>query len=78
MCLSAIYRDPAWAGFVPYNRQYHPELLASTPMARIITACCQAVCTIPQAQIHSKNQTAHCPACGRWASFRYMEHDKSE
>ena len=31
LCLTEIYRNPVWASFVPYNRQYHPELLNTTP-----------------------------------------------
>ena len=69
MCLSAIYRNPAWVSFVCYNRQYHPELLHTTPMAEVIMDCCKNTCTIPTAQLHDETKTAHCPICGRWASF---------
>lgn len=78
MCLSAIYRNPAWVFFVPYNRQYHPELLDTTPMVEVVMDCCKTACAIPRAQIHNENQTAHCPACGRWASFSYAENRTSE
>lgn len=78
MCLSEIYRNPAWVSFVPYNEQYHPELLRSTPMVEIMLDCCKTICTMPKVQIHKENQTAHCPVCGRWASFSYAENKKSE
>ncbi len=78
MCLSEIYRSPLWVSFVPYNEQYHPELLLSTPMVEITMNCCKTVCTVPRAQINKENQTAHCPTCGWWASFSYAQNKKSE
>ena len=76
--LSGIYHNPTWVDFVPYNERYHPALLDSTPMVKVTMDCCKIVCTIPKAQIHKENQTAHCPACGRWASFSRVERKKSE
>ena len=78
MCLSKIYRNPSWVGFIPYNERYHPELLENTPMVEVIMGCCETVCTIPKAQIHDENQTAHCPVCRRWASFTCAKNKKSE
>ena len=78
MCLSEIYRNPAWVCFVPYNEQHHPELLRSTPMIKIMMDCCNVVCSIPEVQLHKEDQTAHCPVCGRWASFSYAGIKKSE
>lgn len=75
MCLSAFYRNPAWVGFMPYNRQYHPELLEGVPMAQIIPKCCGELCEIPRAQISADLNVAPCPICGRWSSFRYAEAD---
>ena len=69
MCLSAIYRDPAWVSFVRYNQQYHPELLRATPMAEVVMDCCKTACAIPTAQLHEETRSAYCPICGRWASF---------
>lgn len=78
LCLSGIYHNPTWVDFVPYNERYHPELLDSTPMVKVTMDCCKIVCTIPKAQVHKENQTAHCPACGRWASFSRVKHKKSK
>lgn len=74
MCLSEIYRSPDWVSFVPYNELYHPELLRSTPMVKVTMDCCKTVCIVPKAQIHKENQTAHCSACGQWASFSCVEY----
>lgn len=76
MCLSAIYRNPVWVSFVPYNRQYHPELLNTTPIVEVVVDCCQIRCEIPTAQIHTEDQSVHCPACGRWTSFKTCEQGK--
>lgn len=76
MCLSALYRNPAWVHFVPYNRQYHPELLEGVPMAQIILKCCGEFCEIPRAQISVDLNVAPCPICGRWSSFRYAKPDE--
>lgn len=70
MCLSAIYRNPAWVSFVPYNRQYHPELLNTTPMVEVVVDCCQIRCEVPTAQIHTEDWKVHCPVCGRWTSCK--------
>lgn len=78
MCLSEIYRNPAWVYFVSYNEQHHPELLRNTPMVKVMMDCCNVVCSIPKAQLHKEDQTAHCPVCGRWASFSYTWNKKSE
>lgn len=78
MCLSEIYRNPAWVHFVPYNEQHHPELLRSTPMVKVMMDCCNVVCSIPEVQFHKEDQTAHCPVCGRWASFSYDWKKKSK
>ena len=78
MCISKIYRRPAWVSFIPYNKQYHPELIDHMPIVEVIMDCCKTVCAVPKAQIHKEIQTAHCPACGRWASFSRVERKKSE
>lgn len=70
MCLSAIYRNPVWVSFVPYNRQYHPELLNTTSMVEVVTDCCQIRCEVPTVQIHTEDRSVHCPVCGRWTSFK--------
>ena len=74
MCLSQCYCNPRWVDFVPYNERYHPELLHSTPMVEVTMGCCKTVCSIPKVQIHEETQTAHCPVCGRWASFTCTKH----
>lgn len=78
MCLDAIYRNPTWASFIPYNQLYHPELLAATPMAKVMMDCCQTVCTIPAARTRSEMKAGCCPNCGQWASFKILEIEKSE
>ena len=75
MCLSAIYRNPAWISYVRYNQRYHPDLLSATPMAEVVMDCCKTVCAIPTAQLCDETRTAHCPICGRWASFCYKKQD---
>lgn len=70
MCLSAIYRNPAWGSFISYNRQYHPELLNTTSMVEVVPDCCQICCEVPTAQIHTEDRSVHCPVCGRWTSFK--------
>lgn len=78
MCLSALYRNPVWVGFVPYNRQYHPDLLEGVPMAQIIPKCCGELCEIPRAQISAGLNVAPCPICGRWSSFRLPRRGRLE
>lgn len=76
MCLSALYRNPAWVSFVPYNRQYHPELLNTTPIVEVVMDCCQIRCEVPTVQIHTEDRSVHCPVCGRWTSFKICESEK--
>ncbi len=73
MCLSAIYRNPAWESFVPYNRQYHPELLETTPMVEVVTSCCQTRCTVPVAQIRAADYAIHCPVCRKWTAYENIK-----
>lgn len=70
MCLSAIYKDPAWGSFIPYNQQYHPELLLDVPMAQIITECCQTLCAVPKARLWLNEGYIFCPICGRWSPYQ--------
>lgn len=74
VCLCGLHRDPKWVGFVAYNRQYHPDVLEKTPMARVFMECCKKVAEIPDAQVKSaKSGMVSCPFCTRFAAFQNVQ-----
>ncbi|MCI9350159.1 MAG: hypothetical protein HFF83_13220 [Oscillibacter sp.] len=70
-CIRSTCKNPAWASFIPYNQKYHPEVLASARLVRIITECCQKPGEVTEEQIaQSFDGRVCCPICGRFSAYR--------
>lgn len=70
LCVSRIFDNPKWVGFVPFNRRYRPEALESARIVTVFMSCCQKPGEVPLAQIKgSYPHTVWCPHCGRWSAF---------
>lgn len=67
-----IFEDPAWAGYVPFNRQYRPEILETAKLVWIKTSCCQEAGQVTKEQLDKAvcmNDRIRCPHCGRYSEF---------
>ncbi len=68
-----IFDNPEWVDFVPFNRRYRPEALASAHLVTVVCECCNVPSEVTQEQINrSCNGTVCCPHCGRWALFEII------
>ena len=66
---SRIFDDEKWVGFVPFNRMYRPERLASAGLVSVTTECCGKECITTLSQIESGNGVICCPYCGRFSAY---------
>ena len=67
-----IFEDPAWAGYVPFNRQYRPEILETAKLVWIKTSCCPKAGQITEKQLEKAVYMDYricCPHCGRFGDF---------
>ncbi|MCI9176432.1 MAG: hypothetical protein HFH49_16165 [Lachnospiraceae bacterium] len=67
-----IFEDPAWAGYVPFNRQYRPEILETAKLVWIKTSCCPKAGQITEKQLEKAvymDYRIRCPHCGRFGDF---------
>lgn len=72
--IDRIFENPRWVDFVPFNRQYRPEILQTAHLVTVVNECCQKPGVVTQEQIDaSDNGTVACPCCGRWSPFRVLE-----
>ena len=67
-----IFDDPAWAGYITFNRQYRPEVFEAARLVWIKTSCCQKAGQITETQLDKAiymDGWTRCPHCGRFSSF---------
>lgn len=67
-----IFEDPAWAGYISFNRQYRPEILETAKLVWIKTSCCQEAGQVTKEQLDKAvcmNDRIRCPHCGRYSEF---------
>ena len=67
-----IFEDPAWADYVPFNRQYRPEILETAKLVWIKTSCCPKAGQITEKQLEKAVYMGYrirCPHCGRFGDF---------
>ena len=68
-----IFDDPEWVDYIPFNRKYRPEVLASAHLVTVVCECCNIPGEVTQEQIDRRyNETVPCPHCGRWAPFKII------
>ena len=70
---SRIFDNEDWVGFVPFNRKYRPERLASAGLASVTTECCGKECITTLAQLKNGNGVVCCPFCGRFSKYKLMK-----
>lgn len=76
-CMRSIYKNPAWVSFIPYNREYHPEVLVSAHLVWIITECCQKPGEVTEEWIaQSYDGRVCCPFCGRFSNYRRVPQEE--
>lgn len=67
-----IFDNPLWVDYIPFNRKYRPEVLASAKLVWIQTECCKIPAQITQEQLEKNTSNTYgvpCPLCGRWSAF---------
>lgn len=72
--ISRIFDCPEWVCYIPFNRQYRPEVLQTAHIVTVINVCCQQPGEVTQEQIdRAYDKTVACPHCGRWSEFEICE-----
>ena len=72
-CISGLYQNPQWVGFVPYNQRYHPEALKKAHLVRMISVCCQTPGFVTEEQIAgSCDGKVACPVCGCFSNYKRL------
>ena len=68
--ISRIFDNPRWVNFIPFNREYRPEVLEHASLVTVINECCGKPGEVTQEQIDGAcTGTVACPHCGRWSSI---------
>lgn len=70
---SRIFDNEDWVGFVPFNRKYRPERLASAGLTAVKTDCCGKECITTLTQVKNGNGVVCCPFCGRFSTYTMMK-----
>ena len=77
--ISRIFDNPRWVNFIPFNREYRPEVLEHASLVTVINECCGKPGEVTQEQIDGAcTGTVACPHCGRWSSFSIVEPKQAE
>lgn len=73
-CISGLYQNPQWVGYVPYNQKYHPEVLKEAHLVCVTLECCREPCLVTEEQIAgSSDGKVACPICGCFSNFDQMK-----
>ena len=68
-----IFDNPKWVSYVPFNRQFRPEVLESARLVTIVTDCCKIPEQVTQEQIDGAQRgEVSYPHCGRWSTFSIL------
>lgn len=71
-----IFDDPQWVRYVPFNRQYRPEVLETARLVTVECDCCKRPGEVTQEQIDGADQgQISCPHCGCWSIFRVLSEE---
>lgn len=71
--MARIFDEPLWVDYIPFNRKYRPEVLASARLVWVKTECCGRPGQITQERLEravSGTYGIPCPFCGRWSAFQ--------
>ena len=69
---SRIFDDPLWVDFIPFNKQYRPDVLAATKQVLVVPECCEKAGYMTEARYRDCTLQGEnfCPHCGRWKKIR--------
>lgn len=72
------FDNPRWVSFIPFNREYRPEVLKNARIVTVVNECCGKPGEVTQEQIDaSYHGAAACPHCGRWSRFSIVEPEQT-
>ena len=76
--VNRIFDNPRWVSFIPFNREYRPEVLKNARIVTVVNECCGKPGEVTQEQIDaSYHGAAACPHCGRWSRFSIVEPEQT-
>ncbi|WP_313529291.1 hypothetical protein [Anaerotignum sp.] len=71
---SRIFDKPKWVYYIPFNRQYRPDVLRRAHIVTVINECCNLPGEVTQEQIDCAYAgMVFCPHCGRWSTYIYSD-----
>lgn len=72
-----IFDNPLWVCFIPFNRKYRPDYLATIDMVTVINDCCNKPYQIPRKRLeHILGKDSCCEYCGRQGPFNLIGGNK--
>ena len=76
---SRIFDKEEWVDFVPFNRKYRPDRLASAGLVPVVADCCGKKFITTLAQLQNVTGKVRCPYCGRFSNYKMKgTEDKDE
>ena len=76
--ISRIFDNPRWVSFIPFNREYRPEVLKNARIVTVVNECCGKPGEVTQEQVTaSHDNMVACPRCGRWSRFSIIEPEQA-
>ena len=74
-----IFDDPAWVGYIPWNRRFRPDELDESTLVWIETECCHKPGQTTKEQIKRAYQDrVYCPHCGRHSTYTECSQKRKE
>ena len=73
--MDRIFDNEHWLGFVEFNQQYRPEILAATRLILIMPECCKKTGLITWRRFQENQDHNFCPHCGRWTKISLIEEE---
>ena len=69
-----VFDDPAWVGFVKFNKLYRPVILKKANLLRVICCCCEQEGVVTRERIDRDGpDKVICPVCGKYSEYRICE-----
>lgn len=71
--MARIFDNPLWESFVPFNRKYRPDYLASFDLATVVNTCCNKPYQITMRRLNCiQGKDSCCEHCGRSGPFKVI------
>ena len=71
--MDRIFDNEQWLGFIEFNQQYRPEILATTRLILIMPECCKKAGLITRTRYEENQENNFCPYCGRWTKISLIK-----